>query len=265
MPSPTFYTTSFMNSKWVNKWLHWYGSNPLGILHRADTGGQKPLQFFYNIILPLPNPYLSTGCLFCGFSLRPKLYGNRNLSWSTNVTKHSHLLSNITGSDLLKKSSAGKPSLSKFILSYLMSTEWEGKKAKESTCILETQMMIQTGQHLQAWTSKARSRNYLVEHMEPICPSRQWVPAALLHLMTGWAQHTWNSQNSATHMSMYLHVDFGNCVQKPWSPALLPPYAVSFHLHFIRLKNQTGKTTLHRDSAHPAVFLPCATPHHRVT
>lgn len=41
-------------------------------------------------------------------------------------------------SDLLNKGGAVKPSLSKLILSYVMSTEQEGKTEEESTCILET-------------------------------------------------------------------------------------------------------------------------------
>lgn len=134
--SPIFYTISSMNSIWVNKWLDWHGSNPVGTIPRADKGGQKALPFFY--ILTLLNPHLSAGFLFCDFSLGPKLYGRSKLSWSTNVTKHSHFLSTMTPSDLLNKGGTVKPSLSKLILSYVMSTEQEGKTAEESMCILET-------------------------------------------------------------------------------------------------------------------------------
>lgn len=44
-PFLTFYTISFINSNWVNKWLGWQSSNPLDIVHRADTGVKKLFLF----------------------------------------------------------------------------------------------------------------------------------------------------------------------------------------------------------------------------
>lgn len=40
-PFLIFYIILFMNSNWVNKWLGWKRSNPLDIVHRADTGVKK--------------------------------------------------------------------------------------------------------------------------------------------------------------------------------------------------------------------------------
>lgn len=98
--SPTFYRISFLNSKCMKKWQQSTGYCP------QCWHGSKALPI---IVVSHPPPTLiwPQGFFSCGFSLRPKLSWKSSLSWSTNVTKHSQFLSNITRPDLLHKGGAG--------------------------------------------------------------------------------------------------------------------------------------------------------------
>lgn len=78
----------------------------------------------------------------------------------------------------------------------------------------------------------------------PSHPPGPQVPTAPLHLMMGWTQHMWNSQNSATHPPTHFQAGFGTHTGKPQSPELSPPNTTSFPLPYTRHKNQTGKISL---------------------
>lgn len=121
----------------------------------------------------------------------------------------------------------------------------------------EAQLIIQTGRDLPAGIPRWGATITCVSTQ---CPATLQDHKYLqLHFTWWWGGLSTRetAKISATHPPMHFHAGFGSCTGKPHSPALPPPYTMSFALHCARHKNQTEKITLERESTPPAGFSLC--------